>query len=165
MEDKKHKHGFNTPKDYFKNFDDRLFSKLSEGYIPKKDGFTVPEGYFNLFEETVLNRVKNIKEQPKVIPILSRKTITYAISIAACAVLVFSIINTNASKITLDNLQFTTIESYIEDGNLSFDSYDVALLLNDEDLENLFFDEEIFSEETLEKYLLENIDDTTLLLE
>ena len=65
----------------------------------------------------------------------------------------------------MKNLPFSSIDSYINEGNLGFDSYDVIALLNDEDVSNLNFETNIFSEENLENYLLENIDNTQLLIE
>ncbi len=73
MKDKKHTHGFNTPKDYFEDFEDRLFSKLSEDLIPKKTGFNVPDGYFNKIEDVILDKESFSKEKSKVINLFSKK--------------------------------------------------------------------------------------------
>jgi len=165
MKNKKHIDGFNTPKNYFEDFEDRLFSKISEESLPKESGFTIPEGYFEQLDLAILKNIEPLVKETKVIPLFSKRTLAYAITIAACAVLVFSLVNTNNTVNNLDTIEISSIESYIEDGNLSIDSYDIASLLVDEDLNSISFESELISEENLEDYLLENIDDSSILTE
>ncbi|NND63479.1 MAG: hypothetical protein HKN48_09835 [Flavobacteriaceae bacterium] len=160
--EKKYKHGFKTPEDYFENLEERLFTNLNSEQLPEKSGFGVPQGYFDTLEEKVMEKVK-LEAQPKVVSIFRRKTFIYAASIAACAALVFTLYT--PSTITGDDIQLSEIEEYIESDQLDLDTYDIAQLLTDDDIEGLTLDEELFSEETLETYLLENIDDTSLLIE
>ena len=47
MKNKKNNDGFNTPKNYFEDFEDRLFSKIGEESLPKESGFAIPDGYFD----------------------------------------------------------------------------------------------------------------------
>ncbi len=172
MKDKKHIHGFNTPKEYFEDFEGRLFSKISENKIPKESGFSVPKDYFTQLEDRVLERVissdltgHQVGNNPKIIPLFTKRTLIYAASIAACAVLIFSVINSNNTSIKWEDMQISSIENYIEEGNLGLDTYDIASLLKENDLENITLENDLFSDETLEDYLLENLDDPTLLIE
>ena len=158
----KYNHGFNAPDDYFEGFEERLFSKLKEAELPKKHGFDVPNGYFEDLEERIL---QNVAEENivKVIPLFKRKTFIYAVSVAACAALVFSIYTKNTNEEI--PLRIADIEAYINGDAMDLDSYDIAQLLSEDELDNLTFENEIFSQENLEDYLLENLDDTTLLIE
>ena len=165
MKDKKHSNGFNTPKNYFEDFEDRLFSKLSEDNLPKETGFTIPKGYFDQLDSVILKNVETSVNQSKIIPLFSKRTIAYAIAIAACAVLVFSLVKTNHTLNTIETLDVSSIESYIEEGYLNIDSYDIASLLKEEDLINLNAESEYISEDVIEYYLLEQIDDSSILIE
>ena len=157
----KYKHGLKAPQDYFDGFEERLFSKISEEALPSKPGFEVPTGYFDSLEEKILSKV-SMETVVKVIPLYKRKTFIYAASIAACLVLAFSIYTRNTTQEL--TLEIADIEAYFNEDRMDYDSYDVAQLLNEDDLEALSL-ESIFSEEILEEYLLENLDDTTLLIE
>jgi len=165
MENNKHKNGFNSPKDYFENFEDRLFSKLSEDMLPKDSGFKVPEGYFNQLEDTLVSKVIDSEKETKVISLFSRKTISYAAAIAACAIIAFSLFNTNNTIQDIDTITISSIETYIEEGNVSIDYTDLASLLEEEDFTNNSSESYLFSEESIEEYLLDNIDDSSILLE
>ena len=65
----------------------------------------------------------------------------------------------------MDSLKIASIENYIDEGYLNLESYEVLALLDDEDLTNIDFESDIFSEESLENYLLENSIEETLLIE
>ena len=41
-----HNNGFKSPEDYFEDFEDRLFNKLSEDKLPKESGFKIPDGSY-----------------------------------------------------------------------------------------------------------------------
>ncbi len=165
MKDKKHKEGFNLPNDYFEEFENRLFNKINSEILPKDDGFTVPEGYFKTLDEKISTNIANVSSQPKVISIVSRKTLLYAVSIAACAVFIFSLINLNNEEITMNDIDFTSIESYIVEGNIEITNNDLISLLTEDDLNELTIEESLIPEELIEEYLLDNIEDTSILIE
>jgi hypothetical protein len=166
VKNNKHIPGFKAPEGYFENFEEQLFLKIEEDAFPKETGFSVPEGYFENLEETVLQNIIASEKQKDVIPLFQNRTLIYITAIAACVAIIFSVINTKETiPNQMKNLPFSSIDSYINEGNLGFDSYDVIALLNDEDVSNLNFETNIFSEENLENYLLENIDNTQLLIE
>lgn len=165
MKEDKKTEGFNIPQNYFTDFEERLFLKISEDIIPKEPGFKVPDNYFEQVEDTVLNKVSKseIIHKPKVITLFTKKTLLYAASIAACAAIVFSIFNLDENINDINDIQISVIEEFIEEGNISFDTYDLSSMLTDE--EDFSIENDLFSEEILEEYLLETIDDTNLFLE
>lgn len=156
MEKKKHIPNFQVPKDYFEDFEEQLFTKIEEGNLPKSAGFTVPHGYFDQVEQEILTAVKP-KEPTKVIPLFSKKNLGYIAAIAASLVIGVSLIfPTSQEQITLDTINLSAIDSYIEDGNLNLDLYDLMSYLNDSDLSNIDFDMAELSDLDLEGYLQEN---------
>lgn len=165
MKEKKHKEGFNLPNDYFEEFENRLFNKINSDILPKDTGFKVPEGYFKKLDNKITTKVANANNHPKVISIVSRKTLLYAVSIAACAILIFSLINLNNEELTMNDLDFSSIETYIEEGNIEITNNDLVSLLTEEDLNNIIIEENLIPEELIEEYLLDNIDDTSILIE
>ncbi|CAM3492565.1 hypothetical protein [Aequorivita lipolytica] len=149
---------FKTPKGYFETFEERLFSKIAEEKFPKSRGFKVPKNYFDKFEESVIGKL-NVSEKPtKVIPLFSRKYFGYAAAIAACLLIGFNIFNQKTDNSNLDALQLAAIDTYIEEGNLNLDLYEVTSFIDDEDIANLDFDTQQFTDAALEDYLLENLD-------
>ena len=165
MKEKRKHTGFGTPEGYFDDFEERLFTKLSEGHIPKNGGFKTPDGYFDRLEKSILQHVERSKHKRKVIPLFTRRTIIYAASIAACAIVIFSLMDTTQSASQFEDIDITTIESYIEEGMLGYDLNDVTALLDEEDIIEFNPIEDHLSDESLENYLIKNIDDTTLLIE
>lgn len=165
MEKDKYKNGLGLPEDYFENFEERLFNKISEDIIPKETGFSVPEGYLNTIENKVISQVSTPVKEIKVISLITKKTFLYAASIAAVAIIVFSIFNNKNAVITISDFDIASIENYIENENLDYDSYDLSFLLNDDDFDELISENDFITEEQLEDYLLKNIEDTSILTE
>ena len=165
MKKNKHSNGFNSPKDYFEDFEDRLFSKLSEEKLPKESGFKVPEGYFDQLDQSLILNIKKSEKKTKVIPLFNWKTLSYAAAIAACAIIIFSVFTNIGSIQNIDTINISSIENYIDDGNLNIDYIDLASLLEEEDFTSNTSEEILFSEESIEEYLLDNIDDSSILIE
>lgn len=165
MNENKKTTGLNTPQNYFEDFEERLFLKISEDIIPKESGFKIPDNYFDQIESTILNKVneEEISHKSKVITLFTKKTLLYAASIAACATIVFSLFNVDNTIIDLNEIQLSVIEEFIEEESISFDTYQLtSMLLEDDDLT---LENDLFSEEILEEYLFESIDNTSLFLE
>ncbi len=165
MKENKNITGFKTPENYFEDFEERLFSKISEEGFPKSTGHTVPDGYFETMEKRVSKAVINSEKPTKVIQLFPKKYFGYAAAIAACLVIGFTVFNTKTDNSSLDSLQLAAIDTYIEEGNLNLDFYDLTSYIDDEDITDLNFDNHQFSESTLEDYLLENVDTETLINE
>lgn len=164
MKTKKHTHGFKVPEAYFRNFDADLFATLEAERFPETSGFVTPEDYFQKIDSRVMDAVKASEKEPKVISLWKRKSLVYAAAIAASVVLIVSIfMNTDATG--FNSLQDSTVSTYIEDGNLDFSTFDVVALLDDVDITNLELPSTQFTDEKIEDYLLEDIDDTVDLID
>lgn len=161
----KYKSGFKTPEEYFEGLDDKLMGSLKEDELPKQSGFEVPVDYFEQLEENVMASIAS-SAKVKVIPLYKRKSFVYVSSIAACLALLFTLYTKNIDNTpTLSEVADAEIEAYLEESGLEYNSYDIAQMLTEDDLSGLPAAKSLFSEESLEDYLLENIDDTTLLIE
>jgi len=141
-----HKHiktGFRTPDNYFESFEEELLNKLSiktESTLVNETGFTVTDDYFDTFEKELLEKIK--KSETKVISLFNKKRVYYVASIAA--ILIFSIFIIKPSysdPITFDNLEYASIEEYLNTEYLDITAVELADLYEVEtsDLDNISF--------------------------
>jgi hypothetical protein len=166
VKDKKYKSEFKVPENYFDDFEKRIFNKIESETLPKDTGFKAPDGYFDNLEDVILQKLNTEEKPQKLINLNSRRTWVYITSIAACLAIIASMLISNKSIVKqIDSLKTASIEKYIEEGYLDLESYEVLALLDDEDLTKINFESDIFSEETLDNYLLENSIEETLLIE
>ena len=137
------KTGFKTPDNYFDSFDEKLLSKLAAKtgiQVDNKTGFKVPEGYFDSFEKELLS--KTDKPIPKVISLFSISKFYYVASVAAILVFSLFIIKpTYSGPITFDDLEYASIEEYINTENLDITAVELADLygVHTTDLDNISF--------------------------
>lgn len=165
MKEENKNRGMNTPEGYFDNFEDRMLIRVMEEDFPDKAGFAVPDTYFTEAEDRILAATSNT-ENTGVVSIFRKRTLLYAASIAACAVLVVTIFSkSSANEISADDLSVEAVEAYINNSGAAIDAYDVMAMLDEETLEAITIPSEILSEENLEDYIIENIDETSLLIE
>lgn len=150
--------GFKTPEKYFDNFEAELFARIEEEKLPKSAGFQVPKGYFDNLEEMIIAKEIPSRKPSKVIPLFTKRYIGYAAAIAASLIIGVAIFNSNQSKSTLDTIQLSLIDKYIDEGNLNMDLYDLTSYLEPHDIRIVDFENQHFSQTTLEDYLLENTD-------
>ncbi|MEZ4818107.1 MAG: hypothetical protein R2776_09095 [Flavobacteriaceae bacterium] len=161
---KKYTHGLKTPPSYFNTLEEDIFIKIAEEKLPNDLGFKVPSGYFNSLETQLLIEIPT-KKEPTVISLFSKKNLGYAAGIAAILFIALFVVFTPKTN-TLDAIQTSEIEAYVSNGNIDLYTQDIAQLLTEDDLESLQIEETVFfSEENLETYLLETINDTSLLIE
>lgn len=157
--------GFKAPKDYFESLEDSIMHAIKEDEISEKvtaSGMQPPKGYFENLENSILSKVLEEKSQPKVISLFSKQNLLYASSIAAALVIMLSVYF-NQDDITFDTIDVELVENYILDQNI--DSFELALLLKDDELAtDTFIDSDLYGE-TLEDYLLENTDIEDLIIE
>ncbi len=166
MKKKNNIHGFKTPKSYFDNFEEELFNKLEEEKLPPNTGFMVPQAYFDTFEDRLFEKIDSDESRPKVIQLFRNRKLMYATAIAASLALLFVLVGPDSNlPDQIDKLQLSSIENYIDEGNLEYNDLEIMALMDEEEVLNLTIDEDLISEESLEDYLLENIDDTTLFIE
>ncbi|PQB04601.1 hypothetical protein [Aureitalea marina] len=166
MEKRKHEHGFKAPTDYFDSLEERLDALMGPESFPDKTGFDVPSGYFDQLEDRVMQQLENDDSapQPQVIPLYRRNSFRIVASVAALIVLALLVIRPGSvPAIEIQDIDLTQIETYIEE-EMDWDEYDLAQMMDDTELEDLET-EDLFDDEQLQEYLLENIDDTSLLIE
>jgi hypothetical protein len=172
MEKNKYTTGFKIPEGYFEEFDARMRDKLKEEQLPKDAGFAVPEGYFDAIEEKILQAETTYKWQPfrnaqnygaKPHP---KKFVYSLVGIAAVLAIILSLFpfGTGAA-ISFEDLNETAVSEYIQDGALNLTADDLAMYLQDEYFDLLVIPSEEISEENLSDYLLNNLDNNTLLFE
>ena len=103
-------------------------------------------------------------KETKVRSLFANKNLKYAIAIAASIVLVVLLFNQNKTiDLDLNSIDYLAIENYINEGELDFDVYDVSTMLSENDDSSLYYETETISEEDMESYLLETVDESILL--
>lgn len=154
--------GFKTPDNYFESFDAKLKERLTEKKLIKDidtSGFKIPENYFKTLDDKILNQLKDDKP---VIALKSRQTFYYIAGIAASLVLLFNVFYTSET-ITIKDIETASIENYLEEGD--FTSYDLAALLNEDELTKTNFLDNEIPQSTIEDYLLNTIEIEDLITE
>ncbi len=161
------KDGYSTPKTYFDTVEDSVLEKIekensSQSAIPigSKTGFTIPENYLTIIEDTVITKLNDDTKPVKVIglkTIILKRIVPFA---AAAAVLLLVYINYNTKTTSFDSVTSTDIEQWIENDLIIFDTYEIAEVYNDTELNNTT----IFAEDELLEYL-DGTDIESLLLE
>ena len=169
--------GFTVPKAYFEELEDRIGQKMdSTGSNPKikteerskqknmfvldkigkNHGFKTPDGYFDKLEP----KIKRLKTT-RVVPLKNNYTRILALSIAASILLFFGISNMNHSQNEKNEIVFQDEEyiNWIESDLVELDSYEIAEIYNDIELDKVFY-----PEDELEEYL-NNVDIEHLILE
>ena len=137
------KTGFKTPDNYFDSFEEKLLNKLSietEVLIDNKTGYKIPKDYFDAFEKELLSKVE--KPEPKVIPLFNTRKLYYVASVAAILIFSLFIINpTYSDPITFDDLEYASIEEYINTENIDISAVELADLYGVEtnDLDHISF--------------------------
>lgn len=148
--------GFKTPDAYFDNFDERLLKKLDSQMRMASisdAGFKVPDNYFESFDDKIQMRLKNNHTQ-KVRTLLSWQNAAYVSGIAASLVLMLSLFMKSNNSLSINQVETASIEDYLNNENLNI--YEIASLLNEDDLVLDDFVTNTLSEESLENYLLNN---------
>lgn len=162
--EEKHTHGFKVPEDYFQHLENDVFLKIDEERLPKETGFTSPEGYFKELEDRIMANVAQKNLEVKVVPIFNRKRITYGLSIAASLAMILTFVFQDRSVTSIDDIQISSIQQFLEE-DVDWNSYDLAAVVTEEDFSDLDFDNELISEENIEDYLLDSIDEISILIE
>ena len=160
---KKQKHGLQVPPSYFDTLEEAIFIRIAEENLPKETGFKIPPTYFNSLEGELNSKI-SLKKETRIISLFSRKHLRYVASIAAVFLVAFVLIF-NQKNIDLETIQTSEIEAYVTSEKFDLSTQDIAQLLTDDDLEALELQAVSFSEENLESYLLETINDASLLTE
>jgi hypothetical protein len=166
VKDTSDKSGFKLPENYFENFENRLFNKIESETLPKETGFKAPNRYFENLEDSVLQKLHTQEKSHKLISLNPRMTLIYLTAIAACLVIIVTTLIENESIVRqMESIKTGAIETYIDEGYLDLENDEIFALFDNEDLNNINFESDLFSEESLEDYLLENNIEETILIE
>jgi hypothetical protein len=122
-------------------------------------GFKTPDNYFENLSQNIIAKLPT--EQPKVIPFYARKT-TWIYTVAASVIIVLGLSFLNNFQQKNDQVNSIELEEYVEHHVVISDD-DVAVLLDNESLKDLFLDLKI-NEEDLEETLSTEYDIETYLI-
>ena len=160
--------GFRVPENYFQDFEAKMMAKadsLDAGYnqINKKP-FIVPEGYFENFEGRLMKRLENETPKGKVIPLFSKKTLSYVAGIAAVlAVLFSSVVFNEAQQQGFEDLDMLAVEDYLLE-TLEFGSPEDTEMLNEGEFSFATSAGPNIDRDAILEYLQENVEESALLL-
>jgi len=135
---------------------------LAEAELPSHPGFVIPLGYLKHLDDKIMQEAK--ASDTRIISIAPYQRWTYALGIAASFMLVWLAIQPSGNVTGSATLPLTEVDAYIQNGGLSIEASDLAQLLTDEDVDYLTSNP-VFSAESLETYLLNNLDEATYLNE
>lgn len=154
--------GFKIPENYFESFEDRMMYAVRLKSKTNNPGYLVPDNYFEELEDRIISSIKERRE-PKVIQLGSWK---YWIAVAAVVAGIFLMIDIFSGKndsSSFKRLETASIEYYISDED--FSDYELASLLELNQLSTENFVKDVISEDNLKDYLLENADLESLINE
>lgn len=164
----KKKPGFDLPNDYFEQLETNIELAEMEAILPETTGFSIPSDYFEKFEDVLLNTIHENSTESKVIPLHRKTWFQLTIGIAACLLIGLFILNPSnpSASTSFEELDIAAYEvaDYFEN-NTTINTDDVADLLTDEEIEEITLENDILSTVNVEDYLLDNLDDTSLLIE
>ena len=144
--------GFKVPEGYFDSLEDNIMSELKLKDQVNTSGYTTPDNYFEALEDSILDKVSEEKDT-KVINIFSRRNIIYASAVAAAIVLLFNLsIFGESEEWDIDN---ETVENYILDEGIT--SYEIASLLDEEELTEEDFIDYTDEENYIEDYIIDDL--------
>lgn len=152
--------GFKVPKDYFQNLEDNIMDTIKLDKTLKginTPGYKTPKDYFDTLEDVVLTKIKDDKN-PKIISLFSKQSLVYISGVAAAILIMFSVFWNNTTETSLETIDDELVENYFIDQGIN--TYEIASLLTDDNDINLdieLFDES-FNDDSLENYLLENVE-------
>ena len=137
------KEGYTSPKGYFDSLEDSILKKIHEqkanqSAVPlsKKTGFAMPENYLNTVEDKVTTKVHEESKKVKVInlkTVILKRIIPF---VAAASVLLLIVVNYNSKTSSFETLASTDIEQWIENDLITLDTYEIADVYNDTELES-----------------------------
>ncbi|WP_417360978.1 hypothetical protein [Galbibacter sp.] len=161
----KNEKDFSVPDNYFANLNKRLENRIgiSEA-IPKATGFTIPDGYLDEFENRLWDKIKQKKSSDRT----AKVRLLYAMSsIAAMLILGFILMKPKNSFPTDQGEELSTfdINSYIEEGFINLNTYDLIETFEGVSLEDIEMTDPIPREEIIEYLNQNNIDNYTLTVE
>lgn len=156
---------FSAPSGYLDNIEDDVITKLVEQDFKKDLPFKVADTYFDNIEDIILSSVSSTEKVTKVISFKDRFLKAIPIAAAASVVLFIglnSFVFNKNKEFTIDNLNDDDIEYWLESNTMN--SNDIAVILQNDILEENVFSFVDIKDETIEDYI-NSIDNTYLLNE
>ncbi|ADY30375.1 hypothetical protein [Cellulophaga lytica] len=152
--------GFKMPESYLDNFSEKLNNTIAQeqSAIPKKEGFTVPDNYFDSIHQNIQTKL-NQKTEPKVIKLSSFKKRLYATSsiAAVVAILIAAVVfNNSSTPISFQDIAASDIESYFDENDIDFPTYDLAQIISIDDINVSDVTESEINEDEIMNYLESN---------
>jgi cell division protein FtsL len=147
--------GFKVPKNYFDSLEDAILTDLKLKEMAPESGYKVPDNYFESLEHKITNAIV-LEKEGKVIKLFTWRKAAYITSIAASLILMFNIFFNNTKNITIDTIETASIEDYILNEDL--ETSEIASLFADEDLADVQLINDGYSSETLENYIIDNLE-------
>ncbi|AUC14523.1 hypothetical protein BTO06_04905 [Tenacibaculum sp. SZ-18] len=158
--------GFSIPANYFNNLETEILGKVSELTIPKEEKLNdIPDGYFDSLEDAIFEKLKKAEEPNKEVKVISfYQRVQKIIPVAAAAVIILFIGTYFFNGTTASEIEFeeTDIVSWFENGYGEANSYELAILFTQEELEEEEFTVNL-SNDNIEEYF--NTIDTSNLIE
>jgi len=150
------KEGFSAPDSYFSDLEDNVLKKIQGEKSSKQTGFSIPKDYLQTVEDTITARLDDANRPTKVIDfksVILKRIIPFA---AAASLLLFVVVKYNSKTVGFDTVASAEIEQWIENDLIALDTYEIADVYKDIELENSV----LFSED--ENELLEYLDGTDI---
>lgn len=155
-------HGFKTPDGYLDGLKDRLGNLSALKSLPKEPGFRVPEGYFESLEDRILQQLA----QPAKVRTLWYRHNSARAAMAAAAILLLAWFVIQPSDSDAQELpEATEVAAYLNSEAVELNTDELLGYLEEDDLDMLFEEDTLVELDELESYILENIDDSELLIE
>lgn len=158
-------HGFRLPGDYFKSLEEKVMRQIElENKTADKNPFRTPESYFDGVEDKVFAKLSAETGQPKVISIFRSSFFKYAASVAAIAVLFFTVfsLQSKQEQLSFESIEYSSVSQYIEQGYINISAYDLEALIS---VEKINFSETDLSDSEILDYLSDNINHSELIFE
>lgn len=157
--------GFSVPSNYFENLEEEINVNLVQDGFNKDIAFQVPGSYFNKLDETILKNISETEKERKVISLKNKvfKLIPYA---AAACILLFvglnSFVFNSNEQVSIDNISDIEIENWMDINDIN--TSEIAVILEDEIIEEYEFSFTEIKDESIEEYI-NSIDNSSLLNE
>lgn len=167
-----HKPGFQVPKDYFEELEDKVMHAVTKEQAMEvaykgRPGFDVPEEYFANLDSRIMRKIEEQKEDDKVISIFRTPKYYYAAAVVAVFLGVFStlLFNPSIPEYSIDGVELSALEEYIDKGYVDLNFNEISAFISEEGeyIEN--FNISGLNDEDVVDYLNEHVEDPNLLFD
>lgn len=158
--------GFKVPEGYFESFEARMMDRISSNIkLPSvEQPFKVPENYFGDFEHRMLQKIGQEPRSGRVIPLYSKKMLSYVAGIAAVLAVIFTSDLVNPSeKTTFEDLDMVAVENYLFE-TLDLSNPEETPMIDQKEISFAQGADSNFDHEAVLEYLTENVEEPSILL-